>query len=126
MEVEETLEDSDCVLNQKNGSLVVHTLINTVNDEFECGSIEKAVRLLNAHPVHQLKNNLVSGRIEKWKIMELIVDIFVNIFVHIIYLSKFNRVYLSQPLMFNMRICDNSVMFTIIYSSLTVRLLLVV
>ena len=62
MEIKEKLGDSDYDLDQKNGSLVVNTSINTVNNEFESGSVKKAVCLLNTHPVHQLKNDLVSGQ----------------------------------------------------------------
>jgi len=52
-EVQEQVEDGEEVLDPENTSSVPNTVCNTIVNEFEHQCLDKAVRLLNAHPIHQ-------------------------------------------------------------------------
>jgi hypothetical protein len=47
------VEDGEEVLDPDNTSSVLITVLNTVNNECEHECLDEAVRLLNAHPIHQ-------------------------------------------------------------------------
>jgi len=51
--VQEQVEDGEEVLDPPNTSSVLHTVFSTMNNEFEHECLEKAGRLLNAHPICQ-------------------------------------------------------------------------
>ena len=48
-------------LDPGNPSSVLNTVLNTINNKFEHECLEKAVRLLNAHPIRQSIDNHVLG-----------------------------------------------------------------
>jgi len=60
-EVQEQVEDGEEVLDPDNTSSVLSTVLNTINNEFERKCLDEAVRLLNAHPIHQSTNDRVPG-----------------------------------------------------------------
>lgn len=56
-EVEMRVEDDEEVLDSENMSSVLNTVFNTINNEFEHEFLDAAIRLLNAHPIHQSTDN---------------------------------------------------------------------
>jgi hypothetical protein len=52
-EIQKEVEDSDDVLDPANTCSGLNTVSNTINDESEHECLNKAVRLLNAHPIGQ-------------------------------------------------------------------------
>ena len=59
----EVQEQVDCeeVLDPDNTSSVLSTVLNTMNNQFEHECLEEAVRLLNAHLIHQSTDDHVPG-----------------------------------------------------------------
>jgi hypothetical protein len=55
------VEDGEEVLDPDNNSSVLSTGLNTINNEFEHECLDEAVRLLNAHPIHQSADDRVPG-----------------------------------------------------------------
>ena len=51
------------VLDPENASLVLSTVLNTINNEFEHECLDEAVRLLNAHQIRQSTDERVPGHI---------------------------------------------------------------
>jgi len=51
--VQEHVENGEKVLDPANTSSVFNTVLRTLNNEFEHECLDEAVRLLNAHPIHQ-------------------------------------------------------------------------
>jgi hypothetical protein len=60
-EDQKQVEDGEEVLNPHNTSLVLSTVINTFNNQFEYEFLDEAVRLLKAHPSHQSTDDRVPG-----------------------------------------------------------------
>jgi len=52
-EIQNQVEDGEEVLVPCISSSVLDTVLNTINKEFEQECLDEAVRLLNAHPIHQ-------------------------------------------------------------------------
>jgi len=61
-EVQEEVEDGEEVLDPDTTSSVLSTVLNTINNEFEHECLDEAVRLLNAHPIHQTTDDRVPGQ----------------------------------------------------------------
>jgi len=55
------VEDGEEVLDPANTSSVLNTVLNAINNEFEHECLDEAVRLLNAHPIHQSTDDRVPG-----------------------------------------------------------------
>jgi len=53
--------DGEEVLDPDNTSSVLSTVLNTINNEFKHEWLDEAVRLLNAHPIHQSTDDHVPG-----------------------------------------------------------------
>jgi hypothetical protein len=53
--------DGEVDLTAENTSTVLITVRNTINNKFEHECLEKAVRLLNAHPIRQSLDDRVPG-----------------------------------------------------------------
>jgi len=60
-EFQEQVEDGEEDLDPENTSSVFNTVLNAINNEFEPECLEKAVRRLNAHPIHQSIDDCVPG-----------------------------------------------------------------
>jgi ferritin-like metal-binding protein YciE len=60
-EVQEPVEDGEEVLDPANTSLVLNTVLSSINNEFEHGCLDEAVSLLNAHPIRQSPDDRVPG-----------------------------------------------------------------
>jgi len=60
-EVQEQVEDAEEVLDPANTSSVLIKVHITINNEFEPECLDEAVKLLNAHPIHQSTDNRVQG-----------------------------------------------------------------
>jgi len=60
-EVREQVEDGEEVLDPDNPSLVLSTVLNTINNDFEHECLDEAVRLQNAHPICQSTDDPVPG-----------------------------------------------------------------
>jgi len=60
-EVQEQVEDGEEVLDPDDASSVLSTVPNIINNEFEQECVNKALRLLNVHPIHQLTDDHVPG-----------------------------------------------------------------
>jgi len=61
-EVQAPVEDGEEVLDPKNTISVLNTVLNTINNEFEHECLDKAVWLLNTHPIRQSTDDRVPGR----------------------------------------------------------------
>jgi len=68
-EVQKQVENGEEVLNPANTSSVFKTVLNTINSELEQVCRDEAVRLLNAHPIHQSAEDWVPGH--KYSILGL-------------------------------------------------------
>ena len=55
------MEDGEGLLDPVNTRSVLNTLLSTINNEFEHECLDEAVRLLNAHPIHQSTDDCVPG-----------------------------------------------------------------
>ena len=55
------MEDAEEVLDPANTSSVLIKVHITINNEFEPECLDEAVKLLNAHPIHQSTDNRVQG-----------------------------------------------------------------
>jgi hypothetical protein len=53
--------DGEEDLDPENTNSVLNTVVNTINNQFEHECLEEAVRLLNAHPIHQSIDDCVPG-----------------------------------------------------------------
>jgi hypothetical protein len=51
--------DNEEVLDPDNASSVLNTVLNTINNKFQPACHDEAVRLLNAHPIHQSTEDCV-------------------------------------------------------------------
>jgi len=60
-DVQEQMEDGEEVLEPDNSISVLSTVLNTINNQFEHEYLDEAVRLLNAHPIHQSTEDRVPG-----------------------------------------------------------------
>jgi len=60
-EVQEQVEDGEEVLDQANTRSVMNTILSTINNGFEHKCLDKAVGLLNSHPIHQSTDDWVQG-----------------------------------------------------------------
>jgi hypothetical protein len=60
-EVQEQLEDSEEALNPANTSSVLHTVLSTINNEFEHKCLNDTVRLMNAYSIRQSTDDRVPG-----------------------------------------------------------------
>jgi hypothetical protein len=60
-DVQEQVDDGEEVLNPKNTSSALSTVVNTIKNEFEQEYLDEAVRLLNAHPICQSPDDHVPG-----------------------------------------------------------------
>jgi hypothetical protein len=60
-EVQEPVEDGEEVLDPANTSLVLNTVLSSINNEFEHECLDEAVSLLNAHPIRQSPDDRVPG-----------------------------------------------------------------
>jgi hypothetical protein len=60
-QVQDRVEDGEEVLDPDNSSSVLSTVLNTINNEFEHGCHDEAVRLLNAHRIRQSTDDRVPG-----------------------------------------------------------------
>jgi len=60
-EIQEQVEDGEEVLDPANTSSVLNTALSTINNRFELEWLDKAVRLLNAHLIHQSTDDQVPG-----------------------------------------------------------------
>jgi hypothetical protein len=49
--VEEQVGDGEEALDSENRSLVLNTVLNTIQNAFEYKCLDETVRLLNAHPI---------------------------------------------------------------------------
>ena len=56
------MEDGEEVLDPDITSLVLSTVLNTINNEFKHECLDEVVRLLNAHPIHQSTDSRVPDR----------------------------------------------------------------
>ena len=61
-DVQGQVENGEEILDPENPSLVLNTVPNTINNEFEHECLDEAVRLLNAHSIRQSPDNSVPGR----------------------------------------------------------------
>jgi hypothetical protein len=75
MVVQEPVEDGEEVLNPGDTTSVLNTVLNTIYNKFEHECLDHAVRLLNAHHVHQSPDDRIPGR--KYSIPGLPGTIFV-------------------------------------------------
>jgi hypothetical protein len=55
------VEDDKEVLDPENISSILTTGLNTINNEFEHKCLDEAIRLLNAHPIHQSPDDRAPG-----------------------------------------------------------------
>jgi len=55
------VEDGEEVVDPENTRLVLSTVLNTINNEFEHECLDEAVRLLNIHPICQSTDDCVPG-----------------------------------------------------------------
>jgi len=55
------VEDGKEVLDPDISISVLSTVLNTINNEFDYGCLDEAVRLLNAHPIRQSTEDHVPG-----------------------------------------------------------------
>ena len=60
-EVQEQVEDGEEVPNPANTSAVLNTVLSVINNKFERECLDEAVRLLNAHPIHESTDDRVPG-----------------------------------------------------------------
>jgi SNF2 family DNA or RNA helicase len=60
-EVREQVEDGEEVPDPENTSLVLNTVRNTINNEFEHKCLDEAIRLVNALPLRQSPDDRIPG-----------------------------------------------------------------
>jgi SNF2 family DNA or RNA helicase len=60
-EVQEQLEDGEEALNPANTSSVLHTVLSTINNEFQHKCLNDTVRLMTAHSIRQSTDDRVPG-----------------------------------------------------------------
>ena len=60
-EVQEQVVYGEKVLDPENTCSVLNMVLNTNNSEFEHECLDEAVRLMNAHPIHESRDDHVPG-----------------------------------------------------------------